>query len=121
MTLDGFYVEAVAWVFSVSNACKMLTYLPMVHTLSKPGASADGQNELTWFLWVVCNVTTALYAFELAQRSFNALAIFSILNALMCLWCWGLIRRVRARHSGANRHSPHTSPQDQRRRTGLSV
>jgi hypothetical protein len=102
MTLDAFYGEAVAWVFSVSNACKMLTYLPMVRTLSKPGASADGQNELTWFLWVVCNITTALYAIELADRSINALAAFSIGNAVMCLWCWGLIRRVRfrKRHGG---------------------
>lgn len=121
MTLDGFYVEALAWTFAVSNACKMLTYLPMVHTLSKPGASADGQNELTWFLWVVCNVTTALYAFELAQRSVNALAVFSMINALMCLWCWALIRRARARRWAPGGQVLPTRPNVQRNGRGLSV
>jgi hypothetical protein len=71
------------WLFTVSNALRIASYLPQIYkvAIDRYGASAIAYS--TWIVWTVANAATALYAiycvFDLP------LAAINLLNALCCL------------------------------------
>ncbi len=93
--LESIYVQALAVVFTVSNSIKVFSYVPMAIQLAKLKQPAKGQSELTWFLWVLCNLSIALHMFEVNARQLDWVVLLMGANAGMCLLCFALIRRAR--------------------------
>jgi hypothetical protein len=91
------YVTAVAWVFMLTNSLRVLTYLPMIRRLLRPGIAAECQSQLTWLLWATANLSMSLHLFELAGRELNDAVFLTGANTLMCCVCWYLVRRAQRR------------------------
>ena len=102
------YLAALAWAFVFWNSVRILTYLPTLRLLLKPGASAEHYSVATWASWVLSNATLALYLFEAGGRTLNSLVLLNTGNALMCFVTCTLIVRLRRR----NRRAPQALPQD---------
>jgi hypothetical protein len=108
--MDSLYADAVALVFTVSNALKALAYLPTIQTLLRLRQPASGQSELTWLMWIVCNVSLTLHLYEVNGRVLNVLIGSTVVSAAMCLLCWLLIRRANGRYG--SRRTKHAQAHD---------
>lgn len=104
------YLAALAWAFVFWNSVRILTYVPTLRLLLKPGASAEHYSIATWASWVLSNATLALYLFEAGGRTLNSLVLLNTGNALMCFVTCALIVRLRWR----NRRAAEASPEDER-------
>lgn len=91
------YTVALMWGFMVSNALRVFTYLPTILKLLKPNVTGDCQSTLTWLLWTLSNATLTLQLFEVNERRYNDVMLFSAVNTPMCLICLVLVYRVQAR------------------------
>jgi hypothetical protein len=91
------YVTVVAWVFMLTNALRVLTYLPMIRRLLRPGIAAECQSQVTWLLWASANLSMTLHLFELNGRELNDAVLVTGANTLMCCICWYLVRRAQRR------------------------
>lgn len=94
---SSMYVTVVAWVFMLTNSLRVLTYLPMIRKLLRPGIAAECQSQLTWLLWATANLSMSLHLFELAGRELNDAVALTGANTLMCCVCWHLVRRAQRR------------------------
>lgn len=94
---SSIYVTVVAWAFVLTNALRVVTYLPMIRKLLRPGITAECQSQLTWSLWAAANLSLSLHLFELNQREFNDAVLLTGANTLMCCICWYLVRRAQRR------------------------
>jgi hypothetical protein len=91
------YLQGLAWAFVFWNSVRILTYVPTLRLLLKPGASAAHYSVATWSSWVFSNGTLALYLFEAGGRNVNSLVLLNTGNALMCFITCALIVRLRWR------------------------
>jgi hypothetical protein len=96
-TNPSMYAATLMWAFTVSNALRVLTYLPTILKLLKPGVTGECQSTLTWLLWTLSNATLTLQLLEVNQRRYNDVMLFSALNTAMCFICLVLVYRVQAR------------------------
>ena len=88
------YLTALGWAFVFWNSVRILTYLPTIRILLKPGASAEHYSIATWSSWVLSNGTMALYLFEASGRIFDSLVLLNTGNTFMCLITCALIVRT---------------------------
>lgn len=95
--VSSMYATGVAWVFMLTNSLRVLTYLPMMRKLLRPGIAAECQSQLTWLLWATANLSMTLHLFELAGREINGAVGLTAANTLMCCVCWYLVRRAQRR------------------------
>jgi hypothetical protein len=103
------YVTAVAWAFLLTNSLRVVTYLPMIRRLLRPGIAAECQSQVTWLLWASANLSMTLHLFELNKRELNDAVLLTGANTLMCCVCWYLVRRAQRRAMqtpGPGRRSP---------------
>jgi hypothetical protein len=91
------YVTVVAWAFLLTNSLRVLTYVPMIRKLLRPGIAAECQSQLTWSLWATANLSMTLHLFELNGRELNDAVALTGANTLMCCICWYLVRRAQRR------------------------
>jgi TctA family transporter len=96
-TNPSMYAATLMWAFTVSNALRVLTYLPTILKLLKPGVTGECQSTLTWLLWTLSNATLTLQLLEVNQRQYNDVMLFSAINTAMCFICLVLVYRVQAR------------------------
>ncbi len=101
----GLYLTALAWAYVFWNSVRILTYLPTLRMLLKPGASAEHYSVTTWASWVCSNGTLALYLFETSGHRFDSLVLLNTGNTIMCFLTCMLILRLRRRES-----KPHVGP-----------
>jgi hypothetical protein len=92
--LSSIYVTVVAWAFLLTNSLRVLTYLPMIRRLLRPGIAAECQSQITWLLWASANLSMTLHLFELNKRELNDAVALTGANTLMCCICWYLVRRA---------------------------
>lgn len=79
----GRYLRLLLWAFTLLNFARVVTYLPTMFALHVSGDSS--QHSLwTWCTWLGANITMAAWLYEKEGRRFNAPALVSVGNALMC-------------------------------------
>ncbi len=91
------YRQLLAWAFVITNATRVLTYIPMIRKLLAPGCRADGQSQLTWVLWSLSNATLTLQLFEQNGRRIDATVACCMANLVMNLFVLVLIRHAQHR------------------------
>ena len=104
MNADSTYIAVLTWSYCVTNAARLLAYLPTISELARPRCTADGQSQLTWLLWTVSNATLTLHLFEQLAHQVDATVLLSLGNVLMNLVVLSMVRRAqkRARHAGVS-------------------
>ena len=105
----GFVQEALTIAFLAANGVRLLAYLPQLAALRRAGCDAGGVSVLSWALFGVSNLTTALYAW--AVLSDPAMALLFGVNLACCAAIAGLALRCRRRR----RVQPPSPPKAPRR------
>lgn len=93
MELNSLYLHFLSAMFVFWNSVRILTYVPTILKLKRPGASANDYSLATWASWVFSNGFFALYLWEQSQRELNAMVILNCGNTLMCLaTCYYIVK-----------------------------
>ncbi len=94
------YMTCLSWSCFFWNGARILTYLPSIRLLLKPGASAEHHSLMSWLCWTLSNATTALYLLEMDGGSVGMLVVLNIGNTVMCAATLLLIWRLRRSERG---------------------
>jgi hypothetical protein len=93
MDRNSLYLSLLSAMFVFSNSVRILTYVPTILKLKRPGASAKDYSLATWASWVFSNGFFALYLWEQSQRDLNAMVVLNCGNTLMCLvTCYYIVK-----------------------------
>jgi hypothetical protein len=90
----GMYVYVLCCVF---NIVRVITYLPTIKMLLKPGCTGDGQSLSTWIMWIGANGTMSLHLYIAAKFHMTDLVWINVSNTAMCVVCAVLIAKVQKR------------------------
>jgi hypothetical protein len=88
------YVYVACCVF---NVARIITYVPTIKMLLKPGCTGDGQSVATWVMWIGANGTMALHLYIATNYRMTDLVWISVSNTVMCVVCAVLIAKVQKR------------------------
>ncbi len=88
------YVYATCCIF---NVIRVITYLPIIKMLLKPGCTGDGQSLSTWIMWIGANSTMSLHLYIAANYQMTDLVWINVSNTAMCIVCAVLIAKVQKR------------------------
>lgn len=88
------YVYVACCVF---NVARIITYVPTIKILLKPGCTGDGQSLATWAMWIAANGTMALHLYIATNYQMTDLVWISLSNTIMCAVCAVLIAKVQKR------------------------
>jgi hypothetical protein len=96
MTLE----EITLALFAACNSLRIVAYIPQMHTAATDRHGASSISLMTWFLFLVANLSTVAYA--LVNRSDWGLAACFAVNAvcviaILAITCWK--RRSHARRA----------------------
>lgn len=93
MELNSLYLHFLSAMFVFWNSVRILTYVPTILKLKRPGASAKDYSLATWASWVFSNGFFALYLWEQSQRELNSMVILNCGNTVMCLvTCYYIVK-----------------------------
>jgi hypothetical protein len=81
-TADGPLLAVIGWLYLLTNAVRVLTYIPQIVVVWRCTDGAVSVSLLTWGSWVLSNVTATVYA-VLVVRDALFVAI-SLVNLLGC-------------------------------------
>ena len=102
MNANLLYHELLRALFVFWNSVRILTYLPTIRKLRRPGAEARDYSLATWGSWVFSNGFFALYLWEQGQRRLNAMVLLNLGNTVMCLvTSYFIVKLRRPRRAGA--------------------
>jgi hypothetical protein len=89
------YVYVACCVF---NVARIITYVPTIKILLKPGCTGDGQSLSTWIMWIGANSTMSLHLYIAANYHMTDLIWINVSNTVMCVVCAVLIAKVQKRN-----------------------
>ncbi len=89
------YVYVACCVF---NVARIITYLPTIRLLLKPGCRGDGQSLATWMMWIAANSTMALHLYIATNYHMTDLVWINVCNTIMCVVCAVLIAKAQKRN-----------------------
>jgi predicted MFS family arabinose efflux permease len=76
--------EAVVYYsFTISNALRIVSYLPQIHKIAHDTHGASAISYSTWALWLAANASTAVYS--ISSLGDATMAWVNGLNALCCV------------------------------------
>ncbi len=116
MTPDSLLISSpsmqsiIAWLYLATNSARAITYVPQIVAVWRCTDGARSISLLTWWSWVIAQVTSTLYGALVIHDGF--FVAISILNAVCCSLVAAIAARRRGQffRSGASR--PHvTLPQ----------
>lgn len=84
MNLKLLYSEGLSVMFLFWNGVRILTYVPTIRKLLRPGASAQDYSLATWASWVLSNGFFALYLWEQNDREASSMVLLNLGNTIMC-------------------------------------
>ena len=68
----------------IFNVARIITYVPTIKILLKPGCTGDGQSLATWMMWIAANGTMALHITTVRSKPQQ--------NQLLSgWWCFGCV------------------------------
>jgi hypothetical protein len=73
----------VYYLFTISNALRIVSYLPQIHKIARDTHGASAISYSTWVLWLAANASTALYS--ISNLGDATMAWVNGLNALCCV------------------------------------
>ena len=107
MDWHNIYLGFLSAMFVFWNGVRILTYVPTIRKLMRPGASGRDYSLATWGSWVLSNGFFALYLWEHGGRQLNSMVLLNIGNTCMCLLtCWFILKlqhRARTARPAATR------------------
>jgi hypothetical protein len=72
----------VYYSFTVTNALRLVSYLPQIHRIALDAHGASAISYSTWSLWLAANASTAVYS--MSNLGDITMAWVNGLNALFC-------------------------------------
>jgi hypothetical protein len=100
-TADGPMLALIGWLYLLTNAARVLTYIPQIVVVWRCTDGAASVSLLTWGSWVLSNVTATVYA-VLVVRDALFVAI-SLVNLLGCAAVAVIAARRRAQWRAVRR------------------
>ena len=89
------WLAAVGWAYLVTNACRVLTYVPQILVVWRCSDGAQAISLMTWGSWSVSHFTALLYGALVVHDGF--LVAVSLINLAGCsVVTWIAYRRRRA-------------------------
>ena len=82
MPTDSTWLAAIAWIYLITNATRLVTYLPQIIVVWRCTDGARSVSVLTWGSWVVSQASAMLYGM-LVLRDLPFVAI-SVINFVGC-------------------------------------
>lgn len=86
--------DGIAWLYVVTNAARILTYIPQIVVVWRSHDGAQSLSLLTWGSWVIANLTATAYGSLVIHD------VFFTLVSLVNLVCCGLVTGIGARRRG---------------------
>jgi hypothetical protein len=80
----SFYLQILAWAFTIANSVRVVSYIPMVLAIHASGDSSQ-HSILTWGTWLAANLTMSAWQFESNDHRVDRIVAVAFLNASMCL------------------------------------
>jgi hypothetical protein len=90
----------IAWAYLLSNATRVVTYLPQIYAVWRCEDGARSVSLMTWGSWAAANLTAVLYGSLVIQESFFVL--ISFINLIGCGAVTGIVGWRRATWQRAN-------------------
>jgi hypothetical protein len=78
------YATFLDWLFTISSATRLLTYLPTMWAIYA-NANSSQHSLLTWCGWLGANASMAAWLYEGAGRKLNRAVVATAANCVMCL------------------------------------
>ena len=78
------YLSTLAWLFTLLNSARVLSYLPTVWAIWASGDSSQ-HSLITWGTWLGANLTMAAWLVENNGGKMNRAAATNVGNSAMCL------------------------------------
>jgi uncharacterized protein with PQ loop repeat len=90
-----FWLAAIGWAYLLTNACRVLTYVPQIVVVWRCRDGAQSISLMTWGSWSVSHLTALLYGALVFEDGF--LVAVSLINLAGCgVVTWIAYRRRRA-------------------------
>lgn len=100
MALDSTWISSasmqsiIAWLYLATNSARAITYVPQIIAVWRCNDGARAISLLTWWSWVIAQVTSTLYGALVIHDGF--FVGISILNVVCC----SLVALIAARRRG---------------------
>ena len=104
VTLDNDWLGAIAWLYLLTNATRLVTYLPQIVVVWRCTDGARSVSVLTWGSWVLSQGTAMLYG-TLVLRDLPFVLI-SLINFVGCACVTVIALRRRAQWKRGCRPAP---------------
>ncbi|WP_077002332.1 hypothetical protein [Variovorax sp. KK3] len=85
----GFWPMLIAWVYLITNAVRIFTYVPQIVVVWRCRDGAPSVSQLTWGSWVLSHITAVLYGALVVFDLFFLL--ISLVNLLGCGLVVGIV------------------------------
>ena len=94
MPAESSWIGAIAWLYLVTNATRLVTYLPQIIAVWRCNDGAHSVSVLTWGSWVLSQGTAMLYGMVvLRDLPFVLIAVINFLGCA-CVTVIALRRRA---------------------------
>ena len=93
----------VAWAYLLSNATRVLTYVPQIVAVWRCPHGAISVSLMTWGSWAASNLTAVLYgAWVVDDGFFVAISVINLVGcgAVTLIVCWKRVSWRRAKRAG---------------------
>lgn len=106
VTLNNDWLGAIAWLYLVTNATRLVTYLPQIVVVWRCTDGARSVSVLTWGSWVLSQGTAMIYgALVLCDLPF---VLISLINFVGCACVTAIALHRRAQWKRL--HQPESRP-----------
>jgi uncharacterized protein with PQ loop repeat len=99
--------EITLALFAASNSIRVIGYLPQIHKAAIDKSGAASISLMTWFIFLIANVSTVAYA--LVNLSDFALAACFLVNGLCCVAILAIVIWKRRAAPTASEYRAHVS------------
>ncbi len=91
---DGTMLSAIAWLYLITNATRVVTYVPQIMVVWRCTDGARSVSLLTWGSWVLSQLSALFYGVLVVNDL--PFVLISVINLLGCACVTGIAMRRRA-------------------------